>query len=526
MSKCEEDIQKLIDESNSLTEICDIIHKNGSDSANYFQIHKRYNPGSYIFKVKAENLKDPANTGILLSTFFGSYVSSEKVQEDLSKVPPITKELKKILILEIHDDTREMSKEDKNLLAQKYATFIDFFFNENPNCLSLMLSNKCQILSDFSIYIIKNIKTDKIESIDIDDIFQIINFTKENDLINNDIFMNMTNLKCFYCSINKFGNFKEIEEFENELNLFLEFMKKHKDINFLFGVRSLKKQMNLACKIVEYGHENGLKISMKHLSIFPDIYFSDNIEKKCVALKLRRNLCLAKINIEELKDLDKLKLVLSTFVNLKTISVEFESDFITKSLKEFKDEIKLLEALKNAFNFTTTIENLKKIKISFWQNMERDQNCNIINEKLYDTIFKMILSVFPDTINAIQFNSPNIISESIWNMIASKYTQLEEINLFDVSNIYKNAFSEIKSLKYVVMEMETKVNIPEWVQIVIIKYVIINPHNPVSRDFDIEYYFELFNTTFNCSLKDVFKDDTRQIALLRNIFDWKNVLAL
>uniref|UniRef100_A0A0N5A5Q7 F-box domain-containing protein n=1 Tax=Parastrongyloides trichosuri TaxID=131310 RepID=A0A0N5A5Q7_PARTI len=458
----DDNVQKQIDESNSLTEICTIVRKNGFNG-NY-QVHKKYN--------------------------------------------------------KIETDTRNLSKSDKEVLAKKYSSFIEFLFDVLPNCTRINIKNinKFEDFDSFLIFIIKNIKSDKVKTIGLYDIFQILYYAKDFNLLENDIFGNMSNLDKVVLYLDKWHNLKTLETFENEFETFLTFLSSHKYLNYEFEIRNNQLCYETTCRIIKYGRSNDLKIRIKHLSFFSDMYFEEDAKENDTIQLLMHNVSYACVNIEEMEDFKKLKIILNNFDSLVILKVELEYNFLINNLKNIDNDEELIEKLKNALNYTCPLRKLNILELNTWQEYEcENEKYNLLMEK----IFEIILSIFPNTITELSLFVNNFTS-SISNYIALKFPYLKTIELYPSKEMDVEAFSKMKSLKNVIYFFNVrKVDIPEWIEIVKISWL-----NSEIVAYKNEDFFEEMNSTFNFSLKQIEENGINEIIFGRNVLNWKDYMKL
>uniref|UniRef100_A0A0N4Z5R5 F-box domain-containing protein n=1 Tax=Parastrongyloides trichosuri TaxID=131310 RepID=A0A0N4Z5R5_PARTI len=427
------DIQKQIDESTSLNEICDIVKRN---EKNNFKVHKVFNNPTNQFVIATEITKTYKNFEkvILSKTTSIDITSIEEFKKRVHDFPLMEREMVPFFDVIIYISTKNMSKNDKNILAEKCASIIEFIFDAHPNCNSFQIQNKNNRYGndDILFRIIKNIKSKKVETIMFQNIFEIINYAKRFDLLE-------CNLK------------------ENMPNLILEII----------------------------------------ISVFP---------KTITTLSYHGGKIMKFV----------FNKIASQFPELDTINFDLNSEICEDGLLEIK-------SLKNV---EIGDENL--VKIPEWVeyvNITCSKMESVPNHKDNKYYFELMDSSFDCSLrrigNGIILNITFLRNILNWQSIAPQFPELDTINFDLNSEICEYGLLEIKSLKNVEIGDENLVKIPEWVEYV---NITCSRMESIPNHKDNKYYFELMDSSFDCSLRRIGNGIILNITFLRNILNWQSVM--
>uniref|UniRef100_A0A0N5A4L8 F-box domain-containing protein n=1 Tax=Parastrongyloides trichosuri TaxID=131310 RepID=A0A0N5A4L8_PARTI len=370
--------------------------------------------------------------------------------------------------------------------------------------------------------------SDQIEEISYIELFSLLNYGKEFNLLDSEIFDNKSNLNkfFFYADINKFSYTRE--NFNNELDAFLKLLSKHKHITYSFSIALNDLSMKIAYKIAEYCEENTIHFQFCFCKPITGVSYFDYFDLDENVLQIKSYITCIKMYLREFKCFKKLEIALSSLEELESIIINIDYNFTAYVVKEFGNCKNFFRKLDNNIFLRIVTKNLKKLEISFIEN----QDINKKEIKHYDRkrnkILAKLLSYFPNSVKIIMFENINKIEKFVFIQMGFYFPQLETITFKGINEISDVACVKIKSLRNVIIYGELKIEIPPWIDIVIFRYCHCqNMLQYKTSDLkNIDYYFNLMNTKFDCSLQKIDDGETVEIVFLRDVLNWNNFIKL
>uniref|UniRef100_A0A0N4ZW28 ORC_WH_C domain-containing protein n=1 Tax=Parastrongyloides trichosuri TaxID=131310 RepID=A0A0N4ZW28_PARTI len=523
--------QKFIDESESLSEISNFVISNSCFSRSIYdcKVKKEWFSFSKNFSLQIKNINDPKNIKLFVSNLDYKDESTESMINIINESPFISREDESRISVCMSNSTKELNEDDKSLLADKIASFIDFLLEKFPNATNLCIYN-CGSLpkfDDFTCLIISKINAcNYINEINGTDIFNILTYAKNHDLSTINFFKNFPNLHSFVICIDALENPPLIENYENEIGELLKFMSIHKNITFNFFMDDDTLSKEIMERICDNVDNMSLNVNIVYGLI--NTFFKNDNEFEDIVIKIKPYTTFFCFVVDSMDSFKRLETILRTFENLERLSITVDSDMIRNEIKKYGSMEKFIETFENVFNYKGTIKKLNKLEIIF-DLYEYDEKIKAAYDKLRDKYLEKMLSIFPDNIKVLSFQQVNSIGDIVFDQISTLFPNLETISFLLTYNVPKEAFSKLQSLRHVVIHGELDVNIPEWVEIVLFCYYDSDFYygcDNISENVKDDHYYEMMNRTFNHSLRNLKGDEIYYIAFLKNILRWKELISL
>uniref|UniRef100_A0A0N5A6N7 HEPN_Apea domain-containing protein n=1 Tax=Parastrongyloides trichosuri TaxID=131310 RepID=A0A0N5A6N7_PARTI len=421
MANKENQLQKFIFNSNSLAEIEYTLTTKTPffDSIQNFRVNKVFTSTPNNLTLSLSNPKNVGRSIILCSFNQFNELPLNKFMDDVNLEPQINREQNTYISFFINDDTTRWSEEDKNFIAKKYASFAEFLLDIFPNGkhLKIFTSNISNDNKTFLFYILDKMKSEKIESLEIFHLYDILNYLKMYDVNESNIFKKTPNLKEISIDISTSHRYDEYEDFDKCLKTFLNFIGFNKFMKVNLRVEDKNDSIIIANKIIEYSRKLNLDI--------------------CFIIKIEWNDCF----LQEATDY-----VMKSF-NFNSLMI---------NLKKFKLSITNCRSI-NAFN---------------------DENYEVI--LFYDTFWKFFIGTFPSTVELLILKDINILSNLFYDNLAFQFPFLRKICFHNIHRISRHALYKFEYLRNVVIHGEICVDIPRWVEVVIFCYFNVNIKNSLN----------------------------------------------
>ncbi|CEF69820.1 Hypothetical protein SRAE_2000446600 [Strongyloides ratti] len=527
-------IHTLSNDSVSLSEIIKSMQSN-ENLYRFFRkqgIHKTYSKHISQFGLKLSNKDDVINSKILCYGFGDKIYTMDKIMEILSNVSKECLENVYYIVLDIKDDTRMIIESSRVYLAQKYAYFIEFLYKKCPNASRLWLTNRYNFPGndDFLIYILEKLKTDKV--IEIKPIFleDILNYSTKYDFVNQNFLFGLPNLKIFTVEIFTDELPSYFSDCITPMEKLINCLCKKKNITLDMYVEGNNKSIYVASQILSYANLINFNVNIKQSSGWIEYFQNVNYTITNEFFKIINNLTTVSLFIHIMDDFKIIKSLFTLLENLRSISLHIDKDIIKSIYKQSNNMECCFSQIKKCFNYKSTIKNLAEFRLhllclSSDVNFSENDKLDILNNAFLEGIF----SIIPNTLTTLYLISINGNKLNIFKHFSKQFPFLSTISFLLCVKIPENAIITIQSLRKVIIHGELKINIPKCVETVVFCYFdedFCDGIDKKSKNKSNKYYFNLMNTTFNNSIRNINNDEIYYIAFLKDIFKWKDILYL
>uniref|UniRef100_A0A0K0F3M6 BTB domain-containing protein n=1 Tax=Strongyloides venezuelensis TaxID=75913 RepID=A0A0K0F3M6_STRVS len=534
MTDVKNDIQTLLDDSISLSEIVESMKAN--ENINKFVkshgIHKTFSKYFSQLSFRLSNENDALNSDILCCGFGEKMFSIDKIMEILSNVPKICLENVYYIGFDIKDDTRTMSENDRSYLAQKFTYFAEFLYQKCPNASRLWLTNKYNFVGndDFLIYIIERLKTDKVVEIKPIILEDLLSYSAKYDFVKRRFFSETPNLKIFAVEISTSDLPSHFTDSITPLQKLANCLCKIKNVTLELYVEGNHKSLYIASKILHYASAVNLKINIKQSSSWIEYFQDVNYKITNDFSNIIYNLTTVTLFVNILEDFKIIRKFMTLLENLKSITLHIDIDILNNVFKQYKNIEVCSLKIRQYFDFESSIKKLMEFRIHLLS-LSNEKSLSDGNELfiLNNVFLEEMFSIIPTTIKTLHLININGYKLKIFQQFPIKFPFLSTISFLLCINIPENAIYEIKSLRNVVIHGELKVNIPEFVETVIFCYFDEDFCDGIERKSQNKpntYFFKLINTIFNNSIRNIKNDELYYIAFLKDILKWKDILYL
>uniref|UniRef100_A0A0K0EUD8 TIR domain-containing protein n=1 Tax=Strongyloides venezuelensis TaxID=75913 RepID=A0A0K0EUD8_STRVS len=513
-----------INDSDSLSDITKLISKTNSSN---FEIHTRFDYLSSRFEIKISDIKDIRNSDILCSNICETEkISINDMKTILSNQAKINFEMNTIVSFLIEDDTEKLSDNDKVYLASKYSSFFQFIIDQFPNVneLSIFNSFDSTLYSCFILHIYEKLKSTKIKTIGSVYFDELLKYAEKFNFSNHGIFDGFPELHEIYLYVNSNKCYDNLTNINDSMKKFLDYIVKIKDVRLIIGFEwGDIDSIAYALKMLNYGKTINLNIRMEHDYDWNKYLKENNYNLTEEAIKIKDETKDLILSISEINDFKVLRILLNSLENLENIVIYVESSLPKIILDEYKslDEAKLY--LKEFFNYRSCLKNLTSARISFGKYYISQEDSNTENRKhLYNFMMECIISILPPSISEVlHLMEAEHMTLEFFEKIGLLFPSLTTISFSLCYYIPAEALFKIPSLRNIVYNGESRVNIPPWIETVMFLYIdFYYPDDVVSDTKDNEHYFNLMNNRFNISLRCLRENDIHYIAFLKNFDKW------
>lgn len=360
-------IQSLSNNSVSLSEIV----KSMQGNEVVYKFYKNHGIQKIFFKhlsrltLQVSNINDVKNSEILCYGFGKNVYTMKKIVVILFYMAKECFENVYYIGIDVKDDTRMMSENDRIFLAKKYAYFIEILYEKCCNASKLWLTNRNHFSGNdnFLLYILERLKTDKV--IEIKPIFleDILSYSIKNDFGEFNLFLNMPNLKVF--SVEIFTN--ELPSYYSDcitpMKKLINCLSKNKNITLDMYIEGTNKSINIASEILNYANEINFNINIKQSSGWIEYFQEINYTITDDFLKIINNLTTVSLFIHIIDDFKIIKSFMTSLQNLKSISLHIDKDIIERVYKQYNDMESYFLQIKECFNFKSTIKKLTEFRL-------------------------------------------------------------------------------------------------------------------------------------------------------------------
>lgn len=530
---------EAIDDTLSIKDIVQLV---GEDKLNYdnvleFPFRKEIFTYEPTFKLTIQNDDSNEELIVLCNGPDGNQGTLEEIMECISEFKIKDLEHNQIVKIIINGTSKRLRNHELESLGKEIASFIEFIFFQFPIADTLDLSYLgTGQSSSLLLFILYHIKSTAIKIFNGITIENIMAFSLLKSLALTNIVDGLVNLKEYILEIPSFP-LENIDNVRKKMNTLFMWLSKRNgcsltiitNLNFsndlffnsiILDIERISLQANIKTNttINKDFFPNLMEVKANHLPNY--VYHIFDVE-------------MSFITIQDTKYFEKL---LSVCWNLEKITLIITEEFIDDLMTQGKSNEGGRTIIKDSFSYCSTLKNLKSFFIDFQIKIDKR---DLLKKNFVAFLFNAILSVLPNNIENLSLEKVTFLNEDNIKMINTKSSSIEKISFAGCQNVPHNFFTKFPNLRQICMVGEISLNVPDSVNILLIKYPPgdlpvfntndlnnegVRSHNSKYREDD--HYFTMFGKSFKTSIRNESEKGPWYIVYLNNIFEYSHYIQL
>uniref|UniRef100_A0A0N4Z826 KH domain-containing protein n=1 Tax=Parastrongyloides trichosuri TaxID=131310 RepID=A0A0N4Z826_PARTI len=506
-------LQENVDSTNSIMEIQEMIRSEETLDSSKIQVHKVFSNSRNFISLSLTNYENIRNAEIMCSYENMRPVPIHSMKKSIILEEEINIEHVTFVGVQINDDTKAFSEQNKTILAKRYAGFISFLINSYPNAkkLKLQLNEKIRINNNFLIYLMERIKSDKIEVIETLNLHDIIRYGELYNFEHSLMFKEIPCLKKVIVQVHENECYEYILKKKTSIiKKFLYLLNTFSIVNLHLIINDNDKTRSVVDEILNYGETIAMTTSITLNTNWCSGIITNKYKFNNNSVRLVNYLKVCDFEIEEGNDIEKLKIILSECRSLKYLNVNINNENLYKMWgMDYKNAFMELYLDK----FRSPIEELNNL---CFQTKKSDGDNDLDNFTI--EFLESFIKIFPQSVNILYLKNIKSLSLKFFENITNTFYGLETILFSNITNIPQIACFKIYGLKNVIIYDNITLLIPRYVDIVLF----------CVKDTDVsnEYYFGKMRSTFNVSIRKKDTNNLSFVAFLRSIYNWIDMIEL
>uniref|UniRef100_A0A0K0G365 F-box domain-containing protein n=1 Tax=Strongyloides venezuelensis TaxID=75913 RepID=A0A0K0G365_STRVS len=466
--------------------------------------------------------KNEVTTWNDLSIFYeGSKYTLSMLYQYLNSIEKKNFEHIHTISVRFSDDYSNYENNRRHFFSQLYADFIDKIFDKCYNATTLELIN----IKEIQFYIIKYLKSPRIQVITKLNFNELIEYCKENQEVSQDIITQLPSLREINFFIKNLARY-EINSHSQVLQKIFQHLtsSKYGKINF-YGVLEPKNSEKFR-EILMITENNNIEISLNGSFICNNQFFDLVSCQNSFPIYPVKNVVSLSVSLYDKSIFQSFLKSLPYFTNLTELKIElrdqlFENIINDNTLNIFSEYVDLaaIQKMSHIQSFFLEIQNSSDM-YEIESNYEKSLD-------IKSQLAKDFCLSLGENLQTLYLNGIPKLTNDVSEFLSTNCSKLENIYLSILEPVSTNFLEKMETLKVINLKGFYKLNVPRNV-----KMFIIQPKNDsfsneigkLSNDSLHHFLNNFYGKYFKHSLRNICNTYMKYIVVFDNIFDWSNYI--
>uniref|UniRef100_A0A0N5BHG8 F-box domain-containing protein n=1 Tax=Strongyloides papillosus TaxID=174720 RepID=A0A0N5BHG8_STREA len=486
-------------------------------------VRKTFNiPENTLFFEHEGMEKNEVTTWNDLSIFYeGSKYTLSTLYQYLNSIERVNFEHIHTISVRFSDNYSKYENNRRHFFSQLYADFIDRIFDKCYNATTLELLN----IKEIQFYIIKYLKSPRIQVIKKLNFNELIEYCKENQEVSQDITTQLPSLREIHFFIKNLAQY-EINSHTQVLQKIFQQLNSNKNgkINF-YGVLGPKDSEKFR-QILMIAESNNIVTSLNGSFICNIQFFEVISSQNLFPTYPVNNVVSLSVSLYDKSIFQSFFKALPYFTNLTELKIElrdqlFENIINVNALNIFSEYVDLaaIQKMSQIQSFFLEIQNcsdMYEIKSNY------EKSLDVKSQFAKD--FCLLLG---ENLKTLYLNGIPKMTNDVGEFLSTNCSKLENIYLSILEPVSTNFIEKMETLKVINLKGFYKLNVPRNV-----KMFIIHPQNDnfsneigkLSNDNLHHFLKNFYGKYFKHSFRNICNTYMKYSVVFDNIFDWKNYI--